>query len=103
MNFTTTVTRESADKLSCESWRFTLLDYNLVLDAYAKGTRPTTRHKFQFGSGYSRLNSRDHRLPEADVPWPADVVEEARAAFITEINARLRVGRWDADLKKAWG
>lgn len=100
MNLTIEVTRERADRLSTEVWRFVLIDFHLVLDSYARGTRPSTRHKFSFPPGYNRLNTRDYRLPETDVPWPLDVEEEAREKLLTEITSKLRVGRWIADFKK---
>jgi hypothetical protein len=99
LNARITVTRESDDHLSQEEWTFTLIDFDLTLDLYAKSNRPTTRHKFRDnGYTYSRLNSRDARLAEASVPWPVDVVNEARTQLLDHVASNLRVGRWKTDL-----
>jgi len=84
------VVRESADKLTQETWHFWLLDFDLVLDTYEKATRPTIRHKFRDGFGYSRLHDRDATIAEANVPWPVDVVNEARAKLLALVAEKLR-------------
>lgn len=96
---TVDVVRPSADQLTQETWHFWLCDFDLVLDSYAKATRPSTRHKFRagFGVSYERLNSRDARLSESQVPWPVDVVAEAREKLLALFAAKVRVGRWVTD------
>ena len=87
-----TVTRQ-ADDLHRETWTFELIvPYGmgsglcLCLDRYEKEYRPTRRHKFQATDWYNRLELRRSAgmdIKAADVPWPDDVLGEARQAVVS--------------------
>lgn len=95
-----TVVREAEDHLSRQVWGFALLDFDLVLESYEVEIRPSLRHKYRrVGEPFIRLKSRDTLL-ESEVPWPEDVVMEAREACLASITSKLRVGRWQADYKR---
>jgi hypothetical protein len=81
--------------LKRQAWSFTLVvdhgadsDVQLRLDAWQRQERKTTRHKWvKVEEGWCRRNHNGHhhwgwRQPAADVPFPADVVEEAKAALL---------------------
>ncbi len=78
----------SADRLSCETWRFSMdtgyghnKTIHLRLQFYGKANRPSTRHKFKF-EPKNRFDNIDHRrynsgIAVEDVPLPEDVKAEA--------------------------
>ncbi len=82
------IERTEDDKLHQQVWTFAQFDTTLKLDLYAKLERATTRHKFKAVTGYvySRLNGREFKMKSADVPMPADVIEEARQRFFDSIT-----------------
>ena len=88
MNIRNSAERMSEDYLSCEVWKFWFYDYYglLVLDYYAKMSRPTKRHKFRADEWWSRLDNRGSSLKIEDVPFPDDVTTEAREKFIAQIK-----------------
>jgi hypothetical protein len=81
---------KSRDKLTEETWGFTVLDTCIILNSYWKSTRQSPRHKWQVLTHYDRLNTRDSTLKEADVPWTEELRAEALALYV----ATLKVGRW---------
>ena len=82
------IERTAEDKLHQEVWSFAQFDNRLVLDLYAKLERATTRHKFQVVSGYSysRLDRRRNQMELSAVPWPDDVIADAKQRFIDSIT-----------------
>lgn len=81
------VSRTASDQLTQEVWAFYFNadDARLVLDAYTQWSRPTTRHKFRFGSAYHRLDHRGSAIPLADVPFWPGVIAEAKQQLIDRI------------------
>ncbi len=84
------IERTADDKLHQEVWSFFQLssDPKIVLDLYAKLEHATTRRKFKPVPGftYARYNKRENRLDASNVPWPADVVAEAKQRFVDSIE-----------------
>jgi hypothetical protein len=97
MHFDIKIVRENPSALSRQTWRFTVIGLALVLDGYYEEERATKRHKYITPRWYSRLNTRDSKIREADVPWSTEIMEDARALFLREVAERVRVGRWCAD------
>ena len=82
------IERTSDDKLHQETWAFAQFDTKLVLDSYGKWERESLRHKFKAVKGYtySRLNSREFKMSINDVPFPLDVIGEAKQRFFDSIE-----------------
>jgi len=93
------VTREAADGLTRERWIFWTMSADpgaaltIRLIEWTQQERPTKRHKWcQEGEGW---RSRSHngansyfnmQLPAAQVPFPEDVIAEARAKATESIK-----------------
>ncbi len=75
--------------LDAEEWSFVVIDEQIVLQDYARLTRPTKRHKEQCRDWYDRLNTRDCKLKLDEVPLPQDVADEA----LRGIQSKFRVVR----------
>lgn len=90
----------SEDGLGAEVWEFALIDTNLVLDEYRLQRKPSRRHRtFEILKFYTRIGSTrmiDSKVlvPEADVPWPEFVRQEAMRKLVEQ----FKVVRWKADL-----
>jgi len=87
------IERPGSDGLSNEVWGFTILDAKVVLDTYARQTRPTKRHKFRPEAIYSRLQRRESDLTEDRVPLPDGLLDEA----LEKARAQMTVGLWKRD------
>lgn len=71
--------------LSGERWSFWFddRDASLVLDLYAKFTRPSARHKFVNSETWNRLSHRDTTITTP--PLPDDVQQEAIDLFCATV------------------
>jgi hypothetical protein len=90
------VERPSADGLRRERWRFIVFDAMVVLNWYARESRPSKRHKFRSEVSYERLYGGRvivGRLDESEVPTPSEVMEEA----LDRARGMLQVGLWKRD------
>jgi len=81
-------------------WLFVFIDNSgIVLDNYFMQSKDSTRRrKWTDEEGYVRLSGGHNyaahkRLKESEVPWPADVREEALQSYVSQI----KVGRWSED------
>jgi hypothetical protein len=78
--------------LTMRVWRFWYDPrcHELILDSFTEETRASTRHKFVETTRYDRIRKvYGTGLADTSVPFPADVVKEARESFSTS----LRVAR----------
>lgn len=93
------VERVFADKLSREVWTFTarwVEDNLLVLDAYNRETRHTTRHKWrgtQFGLYYRLARRGDNKLSPDEVPLPDDITAAAIKVIVDNLEVRAEYKR----------
>lgn len=88
-----TIERVSSDGLTIETWRFCVIDTQIILDDYTKVIRPSRRHKGTATGHYNRLSARENTLDEADVPWDEALASEALLLHMK----RMKVGRWKTD------
>lgn len=78
-------------KLEQQEWRFILIDCVLYLDFYTMWTRKTANHKYTSSDGiYSRINDRECRLKESDVPY----TDELKAEAIAKLTQMITVKKW---------
>jgi hypothetical protein len=81
------IIRKEISPLKIQEWRFTLIDYKLVLDRYDVLQKESTRHKyFKSISKYDRLNRRNSGLNDWDVPLSEELKKEALENFVSRIS-----------------
>jgi len=85
MNKCVTVTRPTGE-LSQWVWEFYFLDGDIVLDRFEEQSRQSKRHKFRCGKFYTRLENRKSTMKLDDVPWSADIMEEALQAIVSRLT-----------------
>lgn len=82
------IEKTSPDGLTVETWRFCVIDTQIILDDYAKVVRPTRRHKGTATSHYNRLSPRrpsaSTRRPSGSVVGKSTSVVDSRAAHLVE-------------------
>lgn len=90
------VERMNADEMTKQVWGFVTLlgqsgNIQLKLVNYEVQTRESKRHKFKpdWRKSYDRYKSRSAEMKVEDVPFPADVVRQARDALIAKIEVSL--------------
>lgn len=88
-----------ADALHAERWEFRLYspfgDGEVILrcESYSRLARPTRRHGWRDekpgvrGSFWSRIDERLSGIKRGDIPFPEDVVAEAKAAVVITFKA----------------
>jgi hypothetical protein len=69
-----------------------LLGSVLVVDSYEEFERATKRHKPRALKHWSRLNKRDSTMPQEDVPLTPEIMAEAKAQYLAELESKLSVG-----------
>jgi hypothetical protein len=81
------VVRVSEDGLEQQSWRFCLIDLEVILDQYSKGKLPSKRHRVLHNEAhYDRLSLRASTMKLAAVPLPDDVAAEARKQVTDQVK-----------------
>lgn len=65
------------DELNREIYRFTLMEFKLLLDSYGFETRETKRHKFKRVKWYDRLNQRDSTIKKENMFLPENIKQIA--------------------------
>lgn len=87
-----TLENKFPDGLSGATWTFMLLGEHLVVDSYAVWTQASKRHKPKITKHWSRLNSRESNLKQADVPFTLPIAEWAKKELLKQYDAHLTVG-----------
>lgn len=89
---TVVLQKPEADGLKGVRWSFYLLDSVLVVDSYEEYERASKRHKPRTVKNWSRLNKRDSTMPQEDVPLTPEIMAEAKAQYLAELESKLSVG-----------
>lgn len=86
-----TVERLSDDKLSVERWEFSpaLSGSRIFLYFYGRGTRPSTRHKFQFNPKDRFVRSDQRRYNSGIDRETITIPDDVKAEAIEKIVANL--------------
>jgi hypothetical protein len=85
-----TVIRESLDRLVKQDWVFTYSEdrHALYLHDYGDWNRPSRRHGYVCEKHWQRIDERQNTIKLDEVPFPADVVIEARKKFCDSLDVQ---------------